>query len=271
MGSVAVAMSVYKADKLAFIKECIKSLLDQTYKKITVFIMVDGPVSPTVESYLKELSEDSFFNITFNPTNLGLATRLNQIIDKVQDVGTYAYLARMDADDVCEPERIQKQVEFFDDYPEVSVVGTDLIEIDSDGNHMFYKSMEKTHELLVKNIIKKCPFNHPTVMFRNTIFEGNVRYKSWLQNTQDYYLWVDLVKSGFLFANINQPLLKFRIDDDFHKRRGLKKAMNDLKSRVYAFQVLKNISIRNCLHVILLFVLRLSPAVIKKTAYKFLR
>jgi hypothetical protein len=92
-----------------------------------------------------------------------------------------------------------------------------------------------------------------------------------LKNTQDYYLWVDLVKDGCLFANINETLLKFRIDENFHQRRGLKKAMNDLKSRLYSFKILKNYSISNVLHVILLFILRVSPAWIKKLAYKKLR
>jgi hypothetical protein len=132
--------------------------------------------------------------------------------------------------------------------------------------------MAKTNEILVKNIIKKCPFNHPTVMFRTTVFlNSNVRYKAELMNTQDYYLWVDLVKAGYLFANINEPLLKFRIDENFHTRRGLKKAINDLKARFYAFKVLRNFSMSNLLHVTLLFALRISPATIKKIAYKKLR
>jgi glycosyltransferase involved in cell wall biosynthesis len=271
MGKVAIAMSIYKADKFLFIKECIESLKCQTYKNLTVFIMVDGQVNNEVENYLKALNEDVFFDITFNSTNLGLAKRLNQIIDKVLAIGSYTYIARMDADDVCEPLRIEKQVNFLGINPEISVVGTDLIEIDFDGVHLFYKSMAKTNEILVKNIIKKCPFNHPTVMFRNTIFNKNYRYKASLKNTQDYYLWVDLVKAGYLFANINEPLLKFRIDENFHKRRGLEKAMNDLKARIYSFKTLKNYSVGNLLHVILLFILRVSPPTIKKIAYKRFR
>jgi glycosyltransferase involved in cell wall biosynthesis len=272
MDSVAIAMSIYKADKFLFIKECIESLKSQTYKNLTVFIMVDGQVNNEVENYLKALNNNVFFNITFNSTNLGLAKRLNQIIDKVLAIGSYTYIARMDADDVCEPLRIEKQVNFLGINPEISVVGTDLIEINFDGVHLFYKSMAKTNEILVKNIIKKCPFNHPTVMFRTTVFlNSNVRYKAELMNTQDYYLWVDLVKAGYLFANINEPLLKFRIDENFHTRRGLKKAINDLKARFYAFKVLRNFSMSNLLHVTLLFALRISPATIKKIAYKKLR
>jgi glycosyltransferase involved in cell wall biosynthesis len=271
MENVAVAMSIYKADKLAFIKECIESLQNQTYKKLTVFIMVDGQVSQEVESYLLKLDESNFFNITFNSANLGLAKRLNQIIDKILDIGIYSYIARMDADDICNTSRIEKQVDFFGNNPEISVLGTDIIEVDFKGNDLFYKAMEPSHEALVKNIIKKCPFNHPTVMFKCTVFDGHNRYMSSLQNTQDYYLWVDLVKDGCLFANINEALLKFRIDENFHQRRGLKKAMNDLKSRLYSFKVLNNYSLSNVLHVILLFILRVSPAWIKKLAYKKLR
>ncbi|MCV5855842.1 glycosyl transferase 2 family protein, partial [Escherichia coli] len=84
------------------------------------------------------------------------------------------------------------------------------------------------HNSLVNNIVKRCPFNHPSVMFRIDVFEEhNLKYKDELQNTQDYYFWVDAIKSGLKLANINEPLLKFRIDDKFHSRRGVKKAKND--------------------------------------------
>lgn len=55
------------------------------------------------------------------------------------------------------------------------------------------------HEKIKKNVIKKCPFNHPSVMFRNLIFEEGFRYKDSLKNTQDYYLWVDLLAAGKRF------------------------------------------------------------------------
>ncbi|MDV5059493.1 glycosyl transferase, partial [Vibrio diabolicus] len=120
-------------------------------------------------------------------------------------------------------------------------------------------------------IIKRCPFNHPSVMFRMSVFEDGFRYKSELMNTQDYYLWVDLLAAGKNFANINEPLLMFRINESFHSRRGFKKAMNDLNSRIYAFKKLDVLNLSNIIHTISLFLLRIAPTSIKKWAYKTLR
>lgn len=272
MSKVAVALSVYQSDKLSLLKLCIDSLLSQTYENLHVYIMVDGPVEKQVGLYLAELSNDENFNVEFCEKNCGLATRLNQIIDKVVAIGDYDYIARMDADDISDKTRFSKQVSFLKQHKDVSVVGSDIMEIDELGNKLFYKSMSSNHEELYANIIRRCPVNHPSVMFRVEIFhDPNIRYKPWLKNTQDYYLWVDLFKAGFRFANINEALLYFRIDSQFHSRRGLKKAMNDFKSRIYAMNELGVYTLSNCLHMFLLFFLRVSPSFIKKIAYSKLR
>ena len=272
MEKIAVAMSVYYSDKLCLLKECIDSLIGQTYKNMHVYIMIDGPVEKEVELYLTKLSKDENFDIEFCKENCGLAIRLNQIIDKVVATGGFKYIARMDADDISDKSRFSKQVNFLTLHKDVSVLGSDIMEIDELGNKLFYKSMNSDHEELYKNIIRRCPLNHPSVMFRAKIFEDlNIRYKSRLKNTQDYYLWVDLFKAGHRFANINEPLLYFRIDSEFHSRRGFKKAINDFNSRCYAFKKLRCYSFLNIVHTGLLFTLRISTPFIKKLAYKNLR
>ncbi len=272
MEKIAVAMSVYHSDKLYLLKECIDSLINQTYKNMHVYIMVDGPVEKQVELYLAELSNDENFSVEFFDENCGLATRLNQIIDKVVAVGEYDYIARMDADDISEKTRFSKQVNFLTQNNDVSVVGSDVIEINESGDKLFYKSMIAEHDELYANIIRRCPLNHPSVMFRTTIFDDpRIRYKSWLKNTQDYYFWVDLFKAGYHFANINEALLYFRIDSKFHSRRGFKKAINDFNSRCYAFKILRCYSFINIVHTGLLFALRVSPSFVKKIVYKNLR
>lgn len=272
MEKIAVAMSVYRSDKLGLLKQCVDSLINQTYENVCVYIMVDGPVEKQVEFYLAGLSNGEHFNVEFCEENCGLATRLNQIVDKVVAVGGYDYIARMDADDISAVTRFSKQVEFLTLNKNVSVVGSDMIEVNESGDKLFYKSMNSEHDDLYANIIRRCPLNHPSVMFRTEIFhDPMIRYKPWLKNTQDYYLWVDLFDAGYRFANINEALLYFRIDGEFHSRRGLKKAVNDFNSRRYAFKVLRCYSFLNIIHTGLLFVLRVSPSFVKKIAYSKLR
>lgn len=274
MSNVAVAMSIYKNDSVKYVKLCLDSILSQTYFNYHIYIQVDGCIEPEVYDLLVSYKEkhDDIFSISFDSDNKGLAFRLNQIIDKVVDNGNYSFIARMDADDVCDASRFMTQVNFLKDNPNVDVVGSDVIEIDSDGNEVFYKKMDSEHSTIESKLIKKCPFNHPTVMLRTSVFANGVRYKSELKNTQDYYLWVDLIKLGYVFSNINRSLLYFRVNEDFHNRRGFDKAMNDVRSRFYALRELPyTFTFSNSIHIFLLFALRVSPSFLKKIVYKKFR
>ncbi|MFM5622908.1 glycosyltransferase [Aeromonas veronii] len=268
---VAVIMSVYKSDTVMFLRQAIDSIIGQTYIHVDIFIQVDGLVSLELELLLSNYAHNERVFVFFHKENRGLATRLNNSIDNVLKIGIYNFIARMDADDVSAPNRIATQVNFLKKNPTIDVVGSDVIEIDRDGNHVFYKKMDSSHEVILKKIIKKCPFNHPSVLFRTSLFDEGLRYKDSLMNTQDYYLWVDLIAAGKKFSNINKPLLYFRIDENFHSRRGWQKAMNEFNSRLYAFNKLKVVNVANMIHVVMLFILRLSPSFIKKVVYKYFR
>ncbi len=268
---VAVILSVYKSDNSDYLEKSIQSLLEQTYDELDIFIKVDGWVSDDIYQLLESLSCHNKIRVFFHDDNKGLATRLNELIDLVIDLGGYSYIARMDADDISCRKRIEVQVEFLNVNKDIDVVGSDVIEITDKGESVFYKKMDADHELMMQKIIKRCPFNHPSVMFRIDVFIQGFRYDSTLMNTQDYYLWVDLLSSGKKFANINQPLLYFRVNSSFHSRRGFNKAMNDMKSRIYAFKKLNVVNYSNLIHVFLLFFLRISPSFVKKLAYRFCR
>lgn len=265
---IAVAMSVYKSDSYDYFKLAVNSILDQTYTNFDIYIEVDGFVQDDILKYLKLLNNEKNVFVSFNQDNKGLATRLNQVIDKAIESGTYKFVARMDADDISSPDRFQTQVDFLSRNPEISILGSDVLEFHNGSDTKFYKRMNASHDLLSKNIIKRCPFNHPSVMFRLDVFtQHKLRYKPELKNTQDYYLWVDALSCGLNFANINKPLLRFRVDENFHSRRGFEKAMNDFRSRLYAMKTLKIYSIRNLFLATSLLILRLSPQKFKKFAY----
>ncbi|WP_234915337.1 glycosyltransferase [Aeromonas veronii] len=265
-------MSIYCKDTLDNIKESISSILTQSYTKIMLLVQVDGFVENEVNVYLNHLStRDPRVKVFFNDNNQGLAYRMNQLIDILVVCPDVKYVARMDADDISINTRLEKQVNFLDINFDVDVLGSDVIEINAKGQPVFYKRMSSEHSEIQKNIIKKCPFNHPTVMFRKEVFMGGIRYNNKLMNTQDYYLWVDLLAAGMKFANINEPLLYFRVDESFHSRRGWKKAINDLNSRLYAFKNLDVINFGNIVHTVCLVTLRLSPSFLKKLVYKYCR
>jgi hypothetical protein len=110
--------------------------------------------------------------------------------------------------------------------------------------------------------------NHPTVVFRYSVFEQGFKYRENLLNTQDYFLWIELSAAGFQFANLSEKLLRFRRVNDFYKRRGLQKTINEFKARMFAMRALNKFSISNLLYAISVLTLRLMPPIIVKFAYK---
>ncbi|TOC24042.1 glycosyl transferase, partial [Vibrio parahaemolyticus] len=110
--NIAVAMSVYKSDKLSYLVESVNSILEQEYEAFHIYIEVDGTISPDVKSYLNSLDPKKT-TITFHQENKGLATRLNQAIDKILQSGQFSYIARMDSDDISDRSRFREQVDFL--------------------------------------------------------------------------------------------------------------------------------------------------------------
>ncbi|MBE8233761.1 MAG: hypothetical protein HAW67_08500 [Endozoicomonadaceae bacterium] len=108
-------------------------------------------------------------------------------------------------------------------------------------------------------------------MAKIKIFNDGNRYNVSLLNTQDYYLWVDLIAAGNTFSNINKPLLYFRKNSSFYKRRGFKKVFNDIRCRLYAMQKLNCFSLKNLFYLVSLVIIRIAPSKLKKLAYHFFR
>ncbi len=272
-GMIAVIMSVYYGDNENWLDAALNSIFCQTYGRFDVYLQVDGYVDVNLIDVI-ERYESEYHNlyVEYIQENRGLAWQLNRAIERAFKNDSYMFFARMDADDISAPNRFEVQIDFLKANPDVYIVGSDVMEIDSNGNPIFYKKMEPNNNQLVRAVIKKCPFNHPTVMFRESVFSSyKLRYKDYLTNTQDYYLWVDAIHQKLSLANINKPLLKFRVDDDFHKRRGLKKSINEFCSRIYAMKKLEIFNFQNITHSVMLLLLRLSPSVIKRFAYNKLR
>jgi len=269
--NLATIMCVYSGDSVEHLEESIDSVLGQSYQHHDLYVLINGEVSNKALRLVEQYQNNDNFFPVFSTENMGLAKAMNHLLDNYVVGKGYLYVARMDADDICLINRFQKQVDFLNIYTEVSIVGSDCIEIDDSGVELGYKKMEATDSIMKKNIIKKCPFNHPTVMIRCEVFDSGCRYDPTLKNTQDYYLWVDLISKGFVFSNINEALLKFRITASFYKKRGRKKALNDFKGRLYAMRKLNVFTAKNVAFTLAISLLRLSPTFVSKLAYKFLR
>lgn len=272
--NVAVILPVYKKDEVEFLSKAIESVVLQTYRDFHIYIGVDGPVGEDIKKYINLIDDQNRVTIVWFDENRGLACVLNDLLDICFKEG-YNYIARMDADDISENYRFELQVAYLDKHPEIDVVGGAISEIDEKGNSRNKRIVyPETPEECRTFFAKRNPHAHPAVMFRKSFFDklNGKKYRPEYRQNQDTMLWYDGMMAGTLHANIPDVVLRFRMTDTmFKKRRNgwafAKKQFHDrliinkglgygLGADVYGFAM---------------FCMLVSPAWIKKIAYRALR
>ena len=230
MRNLAVIMSLYANDRPEFVREAVESILNQSYDRFDFYLIYDGPVKKEVDEYVGSLPDDRL-HVVKRDRNLGLACSLNELLQLVLPKG-YSYIARMDADDVSLPERFAKQVAYLDEHPETECLGTWAVEMDAAGNDHFHKRMPATHDACFELFRKRDCMIHPTVMFRRTYFDKAGLYPEDTYFGEDMMMWAAGFKNGCRFANVPEFLFRFRLDENFFKRRrGWKHARSILTLR----------------------------------------
>ena len=121
-------------------------------------------------------------------------------------------VAILHADDISEPERLEKQVKFMESHPEVAVLGTWLRVIDEDGRTLGFRRYPCDHDDIVRAMPVYNPIGQPSVMFRRDVAlkHGGYQYDRVLV-ASDYDLWCRMAKSGVKFSNLPEPLVRYRI------------------------------------------------------------
>jgi len=266
-----VGMAVYKEDRLEWVEQAINSILQQTYQNFVYVIVIDGEINQNIYTYLCDLCRlNKKMILVLNRSNLGLSACMNFIVDwALFEHGDTKYFFRMDADDISEKNRFSSQIAYLEKHQNVSVLGCALKEINENGLIVGKRALPIKHGDIIKFLPKRCSINHPTVAIRFKIFKDGFRYNRELRNTQDYFFWIELAEAGYQFANLGEKLLQFRRVNDFYKRRGLTKSLNEFKARFYAMSLLKRYTIGNIVYAFAVLLLRLMPSKVVKLAYKF--
>ncbi len=265
-----VGMAVYREDRVEWVKQAINSVLNQTYQSFVYVIVIDGEINEDIYTYLCDVCrQNKKMMLVRNRSNSGLSVCMNFIVDwTLSEYSDTKYFFRMDADDISDLHRFEQQIAFLEQHSQISILGSGLIEINEQGEKVGQRKLPQKHSEIVRFLPKRCSINHPTVAIRLSVFEKGFRYRENLMNTQDYFFWADLAAAGFKFANLSDKLLKFRRVNDFYKRRGLSKSVNEFKARFYTMKVLHKYSLGNIVYAFSVLALRLMPARIVKIAYK---
>ncbi len=196
---VSVLMPVYNT-KESYLREAVESILKQTYRNFE-FIVLDDGSEERVAEVIKSYRDPRI--IYFNFGHLGITKQLNRGILGARG----KYIARMDADDIALPERLAKQVDFLENHPEISVLGTEL-ELFPNGRVVKRLQYPGFFDLLGGTVV-----GHPTVMWRKADFERySLRYNENCSCAQDYELWSRAIRV-LRFANLTEVLLRYRVHD----------------------------------------------------------
>ena len=200
-------MSVYNG--MPYLKDATESILNQTYKNVE-FIIVDDASTDGSWKYLKS-TNDKRIKLIRNKKNLGLASSLN----KALKVARGDYIARMDADDISLPKRLDTQVRFLDKNTNIDLCGTWVNLINKEGKIVGQKRYP-TSDIKIKRVLPFYnPIIHPTLMIKTDVIHNTGYYDPSYDFAEDYELLVRSRKK-FTMANIPKVTLKLRIG---HVRR----------------------------------------------------
>ncbi len=196
---VSVVMAVYNGE--TYLREAIDSILNQTFTNFECIIINDGSTDKSL-SIIKSYSDNRIILIN-NEGNKGLIYSLNKGIDTAKG----EYIARMDADDICLPNRFEEQLKTFQAQPNTIVVSSDYYLLNNTKLSLI-KTNYTNYALKAILLFTPC-FCHPTVMIKNLFKEKNIFYNQEFIHAEDYKLWTDLAVCGN-FYNVPIPLLKYR-------------------------------------------------------------
>lgn len=200
---VSVILPVYNAEK--HVAEAVQSILDQTYKNFELILIDDCSTDKSFETL--QSFKDPRIKLHRNEKNQKLIYTLNKAIQ----LSSGEYIARMDADDISLPTRLQQQVEYLQKFKDVAVLGSQIQFIDENGVKKGKPLICVTDSARIKWRFHfgNC-MNHPTVMFRKSIVDRSDFYDPEYVHAEDYELWLRLSRK-YAFDNLPQVLLKYRV------------------------------------------------------------
>lgn len=229
---ISVIMGIYNCEDT--LREAIDCIVNQTVTDWELILCDDGSADATF-SVAREYAAAHPDKIVLlqNETNKGLNYTLNQCLS----VARGEYIARMDGDDRCLPQRFAKELEVLEQEPDIAIVSSDMEYFDETGvwgriSHPTYPTKE--------DFIAGTPFCHAPCMVRKCAYDavGGYSEADWLLRMEDYHLWVKMYAAGFKGRNIHEALYQMRDDRSAYSRRKFRYRINEARVKVYLVKAL---------------------------------
>lgn len=185
--------------------EALLSLTQQSFTDFEVVLVNDGSTDATqaiAESYRDRLR----LRVLAHATGQGVAQSINDGLA----AGDSTFVARLDADDIAQPVRLQRQLDFLSTNPHIGVCGSDMHVFSIESEQRYLLAHPPSNLGIRTALLQRCAISHPSVMCRRSVFEQVGMYDPSFDFAEDYELWCRASLLGIQFANIPEPLTLYR-------------------------------------------------------------
>ncbi|WP_260863433.1 glycosyltransferase [Citrobacter sp. Marseille-Q6884] len=266
MPEFSVLISLYNNEKSSYLDDCFNSLFIQTLPASEIVLVLDGPISKNLMTVVEKWKGKLPLKIFPITVNVGLGKALNYGLNKCcNDI-----VCRMDTDDICIPERFEKQINYLVKHPDLCALGSAIQEFNGKdkGKIRFSKA---GHNNIVNYAKRRNPLNHMTVVFRKKYVLDVGGYLHHLY-MEDYNLWLRLISAGYELDNLEEPLVNARVGEGMIKRR---KGWRYIQSEYKLYMLKKQLGIDLGISAFSVLLIRASPRILPQCIlsklYFFLR
>lgn len=232
MPKISVIMGIYNCAET--LREAVMCIVNQTYTEWELILCDDGSADGTYKLACELQAEyPSRIIVLKNEKNCGLNHTLNRCLK----IARGEFIARMDGDDLCSPNRFAVELQAFDEYPEIAIVSTAMEFFDETG----VWGIIRHPEFVVKeDFFRGSPFCHAPCMVRKEAFDRVNGYseEEKLLRVEDYHLWMKMYEAGFRGMNIQEPYYQMRDDRNAFSRRKFKFRVNEAYVKALAVKKL---------------------------------
>ena len=205
--NISVLIPVFNSDR--FLAEAIDSVLGQTFRNFELIVIDDGSTDRSPQILANYAAKDSRVKIITH-ANIGMGQSLN----KAMSLANGDWIARLDGDDIMEPDRLERQIDFLQKNPDV-VVASSLVYYLDDNSRIIGKNTSKftNREAVKAYVAKDLPigFHHPAAIFRKDIILSLGGYRSQFWPADDMDLWNRVVDAGHQVLVQEEYLTRYRI------------------------------------------------------------
>jgi len=223
---ISVVMPVYNGEQ--FVAKAMESILNQTFKAFE-FIIIDNKSTDDTVKIIKSFN-DSRIKLIQNEKNFGIATSLNKGIKQSRG----QYIARMDADDISYPNRLEEQVSFLEKSPGISVLGTYASLFNEKGR--IWESLRPPVVPTLKDWLWGSKVIHASVMMKKQDVQNVGGYDPKTYRVEDYDLWLRMIIKGYVIRTLPKELYGIHWDLSNYCRKNRKSLVSETKYKLMRFR-----------------------------------